>query len=125
MTSEAAVRGALQRVRDTCSIFNRTNLTIVEMGLVQSVRVEGGHVTVRLLLTDPMCSFFFEIGQRIREEVLALAGVDEVHVESSADELWTPERISPAARERLAALRAQRLAAYGLHTPTRGFPTSR
>ncbi len=116
MTDETEVRRVLERVKDTCGIFNRTELTIVEMGLVQAVRIEGGDVTVRLLLTDPMCSFFFEIGQRIREEVLALADVDEVHVESSADELWTPERITPAARERLATLRAQRLATYGLRS---------
>lgn len=117
MSDETAVRQALERVKDTCSVFNRTNLSIVDMGLVEAVRVDGSRVTVRLLLTDPMCSFFFEMGQRIREELFTLGGVDDVHVESSADELWTPERITPAGRERLEQFRADRLAASGLGPP--------
>src|SRR4051794_37626625 len=92
---------ALERVFDTCSVFNRTNLNIVEMGLVRGVEREGDLVKVRLLLSDPMCVYFFEIVQRIEEELKALPGVERVEVENTTDELWTPDRIAPAAQQRL------------------------
>src|SRR5262249_54513558 len=52
------IYGALRRVYDTCSLFNRTNLNIVEMGLVRGVSLEGAVARVSLLLSDPMCVYF-------------------------------------------------------------------
>jgi metal-sulfur cluster biosynthetic enzyme len=110
VTNEAAVYRALEEVYDTCSLFNRTNLNIVEMGLVREIKQREGTVHVRLLLTDPMCVYFFEIAQQIERVLKTLPGVERVDIESTADTLWEPDRMAPAARERLARLREERLA---------------
>jgi metal-sulfur cluster biosynthetic enzyme len=107
---EATIYKALEDVYDTCSLFNRTNLNIVEMGLVREVEQRDGMVHIQLLLTDPMCVYFFEIAQQIERVLKALPGVERVDIESTADKLWEPDRMAPAVRERLAKLRAERFA---------------
>jgi metal-sulfur cluster biosynthetic enzyme len=114
---EARVYAALEDVYDTCSLFNRTNLNIVEMGLVREIKQQGGTIHVRLLLTDPMCVYFFEIAQQIERVLKTLPGVERVDIESTADTLWEPDRMAPAARERLARLREERLAQLKAQTP--------
>jgi metal-sulfur cluster biosynthetic enzyme len=106
---EASIYKALAEVYDTCSLFNRTHLNIVEMGLVRDVEQRAGTVHVRLLLTDPMCVYFFEIAQQVEKVLKLLPGVEQVDIQSTTDMLWEPDRIAPAARDRLAKLRAERL----------------
>ena len=105
----ARVGEALDTVLDPCSVFNGTRLSIVELGMVDEFRVDkGGEVFVRLFLDDPTCIFFFEISRMLREAVGALDGVSEIEIEIKTDELWTEERIAPAARKRLESIRARR-----------------
>src|ERR671915_15887 len=108
MASQKEVYAALATVYDTCSLFNGTRLDIVEMGLVHDVEQEGGTVRVRLLLTDPMCLYLFEMRSQIIEALSALPGVETVEVEPVAGKLWWPERMAPKARRRLEILRQQR-----------------
>lgn len=108
---------ALSTVYDTCSVFNGTRLDIVEMGLVHDVEQHGGTVRVRLLLTDPMCLYLFEMRSQIIDALSAVPGVDAVEVEPVAGKLWWPERMTPAARERLERFRAARLERLGLTPP--------
>jgi metal-sulfur cluster biosynthetic enzyme len=115
--TSAQIYEQLATVYDTCSVFNGTNLNIVEMGLVEQVQREGGSVHVRLLLTDPICLYQFEMRAQIVEKLSALPGIDHVHVEPVAGKLWWPERMAPPARERLEKLRRKRLASVtGLRT---------
>ena len=100
---------ALSSVYDTCSLFNGTRLDIVEMGLVHDVEQDEGNVRVRLLLTDPMCLYLFEMRAQIIEAVSELPGIASVEVEPVAGKLWWPERMGPAARERLERRRRARL----------------
>jgi metal-sulfur cluster biosynthetic enzyme len=108
MASQEQVYAALATVYDTCSLFNGTRLDIVEMGLVHDVEQDGGTVRVRLLLTDPMCLYLFEMRSQIIEVVSKLPGVETVEVAPVAGELWWPERMAPEARERLEKLRRER-----------------
>ena len=117
MASRENVYAALATVYDTCSLFNGTRLGIVEMGLVDDVQQEGSSVRVRLLLTDPMCLYLFEMRAQIIEALTALPGVETVEVEPVAGKLWWPERMAPEARERLESLRRQRLEKLGLPAP--------
>jgi metal-sulfur cluster biosynthetic enzyme len=119
MATRTEIYEALGTVHDTCSLFNGTNLDIVEMGLVHDVEQEGGMVRVRLLLTDPMCLYVFEMRAQIVDALEALPGVDAVEVEPVAGKLWWPERMAPAARERLEHLRQARLEHLGLSPPAR------
>jgi metal-sulfur cluster biosynthetic enzyme len=117
MASEEQVYAALATVYDTCSVFNGTRLDIVEMGLVHDVEKEGSTVRVRLLLTDPMCAYLFEMRSQIIEALSELPGVETVEVEPVAGKLWWPERMAPEARERLETLRRRRLQTLGLTPP--------
>jgi metal-sulfur cluster biosynthetic enzyme len=114
------IYAALSTVHDTCSVFNGTNLNIVEMGLVHDVEQEAGTVRVRLLLTDPMCLYLFEMRSQIIRVLEELPRVDAVEVEPVAGKLWWPERMAPAARERLDRVRRVRLERLGLEPPRAG-----
>jgi metal-sulfur cluster biosynthetic enzyme len=105
---------ALSSVYDTCSLFNGTRLDIVEMGLVHDVEQDQGNVRVRLLLTDPMCLYLFEMRSQIIDVLSALPGVESVEVEPVSGKLWWPERMTSEARERLERRRRTRLAQLGL-----------
>jgi metal-sulfur cluster biosynthetic enzyme len=116
VASRTEIYEALATVYDTCSIFNGTRLDIVEMGLVHDVEQDDGKVKVWLLLTDPMCLYLFEMRSQIVEALSALPGVEAVDVEPVAGQLWWPERMTPAARERLERRRSARLEQLGLST---------
>jgi metal-sulfur cluster biosynthetic enzyme len=114
MASEAHIYDALSTVHDTCSLFNGTNLNIVEMGLVHDVEQDGTTVRVRLILTDPMCLYQFEMRAQIIEALAALPDVDAVHVEPVAGKLWWPERMTNDARARLERVRLARRERLGI-----------
>jgi metal-sulfur cluster biosynthetic enzyme len=117
MANRAQIYEQLATVYDTCSLFNGTNLNIVEMGLVDEVEQEDASVRIRLLLTDPICLYQFEMRAQIVEKLTALPGIDDVHVEPVAGKLWWPERMAPEARERLEALRQARFNSVGHSLP--------
>jgi metal-sulfur cluster biosynthetic enzyme len=117
MATREQIYDALSTVYDTCSVFNGTNLDIVEMGLVHDVEQEGHSVRVRLLLSDPMCVYLFEMRSQIINALEALPGVEAVAVEPVAGELWWPERMTPSARDRLEHVRQARLRQLGLTNP--------
>jgi metal-sulfur cluster biosynthetic enzyme len=87
------------------------------MGFVHDVEQDGGTVRVRLLLSDPMCVYLFEMRSQIVNALEALPGIEAVEVEPVAGKLWWPERMTPAARERLARVRRARLRRLGLTQP--------
>jgi metal-sulfur cluster biosynthetic enzyme len=118
MASRKQIYETLSTVYDTCSLFNGTRLDIVEMGLVHDVEQEGSTVRVRLLLTDPMCLYLFEMRSQIIEALSGLPGVETVEVEPVAGKLWWPERMAPEARARLETLRRERLKKLGLTHPS-------
>ena len=77
-----------------------------------------GTVRVRLLLTDPMCLYLFEMRAQIIEALSALPGVESSSVEPVAGKLWWPERMTPEARERLERRRRARMEQLGLKPPS-------
>jgi ATP-binding protein involved in chromosome partitioning len=99
----------LGSIKDPCSVRNRTPLSLLEMAIVDKVEVDdGGKATITMMLTDPSCVFFFEMGKEITDRVGELQGVTEVDVRSVGDRWWEPERMSPAVRERLLGMRGAR-----------------
>ena len=117
MPTREQIYDALSTVYDTCSVFNGTKLDIVEMGLVHDVEWDGRTVRVRLLLTDPMCLYLFEMRSQIAQALEALPDVAAVEVEPVAGKLWWPELMTPGARERLERQRRARLEQLGLSPP--------
>jgi len=99
----------LQTCYDPCC--KERSVSIVELGLIQGVKVaENGHdVRVELLLTSGWCPFSTHLLQMIDHNVRALEGVCEVDTEIVWNTVWTPERMTASAREKLALPMAQLL----------------
>ena len=106
--TEAVVRAAITSVVDPCSRYNGSQLNLVELGMVESIWISDGTIGIRLLLDDPMCMYTFLIQKEIRDAVGGLPGVDAVVIEVLGDQIWSDERMSDAARDRLAIHRQER-----------------
>jgi metal-sulfur cluster biosynthetic enzyme len=100
---------ALGSVLDTCSRFNGTRLSLVELGMVSSIEVDdAGHARVILLLDDPVCIYAAGICQEVETVVRRTAGVRSVEINIRADALWTPELMSSETKEKISAWQAER-----------------
>lgn len=108
VTSEQVFE-ALQTCYDPCC--KERGVNIVELGLIQGVEVaENGHdVRVALLLTSGWCPFSTHLLQMIDQRVRAIAGVNSVDTAIVWNTVWTPERMSSSARQKLSLPMAQLL----------------
>ena len=97
--SREAVIRALDNCYDPCCRERR--ISVVDMGLIESIRIEDRRVGVEMVLTTGWCPFASRLLEMVEEEVGKLSGVDEVDVEVVWDPTWTPERMSEGAREKL------------------------
>lgn len=91
--------GALREVYDPCCADR--GISIVDMGVVEDVRVEGAHVDVDLVLTTGWCPFVASMSSAIPDRLRDLDGVDTVDVRVVWDPVWTTDRLSPSARDKL------------------------
>ena len=74
---------------------------MVDMGLIENVKVTGRNVDIVILLTTGWCpsvGFSFLI---MKERVEQFKRVDEVNVKVVWDPVWTMERLSESARKKL------------------------
>lgn len=60
------------------------NMDIVSLGMISDVQVDGSKVKFKLTLTTPACPVKEKLEQECRDKVAALAGVEEVEMESTA-----------------------------------------
>ena len=95
----AVVLEALGEVYDPCCADR--GISIVDMGVVEDVRVEGGHVDVDLVLTSGWCPFVSSMTSVIPDRLRHVDGVQTVEVRVVWDPVWTMERLSTSAREKL------------------------
>ena len=99
MTARERVLDALRDVYDPCCADR--GISVVDMGLVEDVRVDGSHVQVDIVLTTGWCPFVASMSDMIPARLRDLDGVESVDVEVVWDPVWTTERLSPEAREKL------------------------
>ena len=85
-------------------------LTVMDLGLIDEVRVTGGHVRVRMTPTYSACPAIEVMREDIRAKLRNLPGVEEVQVELSFSEPWTMARMTERGRARLRE--------YGLSVPS-------
>ena len=97
----------LETCYDPCC--KERSVSVVELGLIQGVKVaENGHdVRIELLLTSGWCPFSTHLLQMIDQNVGAIEGVGEVDTEIVWNTVWTPERMSASAKEKLSLPMAQ------------------
>jgi metal-sulfur cluster biosynthetic enzyme len=103
--SEAAVREALDRIVDPCSIATGVPISLVDMGLIKEITIDGSNVHVTLRLTSPLCFQSAKIAEAIERNVTSVHGVGSVTctIDTSMD--WMPSMIAPYARHRLRQIR--------------------
>jgi metal-sulfur cluster biosynthetic enzyme len=95
---ETVIR-ALDECYDPCCRDRK--ISIVDMGLIESIEIQGGNVSIEMVLTSGWCPFAARLLEMIKEEVSKLPAVDAVDVEVVWNPTWTPERMSAGAREKL------------------------
>ena len=86
---EAEVTEALRTVIDP-----ELGMSIVDLGLVYQIGIEGSRVRVTMTLTAPGCPLESVIREWAREAVAAVRGVQHVDVSMTFDPPWTPARIA-------------------------------
>jgi len=94
--TEEDIRQALQGVEDP-----EAGMSVVDLGLVYGISVAEGKVRVEMTMTSPACPAAPYLVDEAAAAIRATApeGTD-VEVELVWDPPWTPERMSPQARER-------------------------
>jgi metal-sulfur cluster biosynthetic enzyme len=95
----AAVIEALRSVYDPCC--REQGISVVDMGLIDSVSFDGGEARLELVLTSGWCPFAVELLTAVRERVEALPDVAGAAVEIVWEKGWGSERLSPEARAKL------------------------
>jgi metal-sulfur cluster biosynthetic enzyme len=91
---------ALREVYDPCCADR--GISIVDMGVVEDVRVDGDHVDVDLVLTTGWCPFVVSMSSAIPDALKRLDGVETVDVKVVWEPVWTMDRLSESARAKLA-----------------------
>ena len=74
-------------------------ISLVDLGVVRDVRVEGEHVRIEFTPTFLGCPALEVMRHAMEQKVAALGGEAEVTV--IQDDSWSTDRISPAGREKL------------------------
>ena len=104
MVSEADVRTVLDGIDDP-----ELPCSLIQLGLVESVCIEGNVVSIVLLPTFTGCPALAMIEDDVRTSVAAMKGVHTCDVTWVYEPAWTANRISLAGQERLKA--------HGVTTP--------
>jgi metal-sulfur cluster biosynthetic enzyme len=97
--SREAVIRALDECYDPCCEDRK--ISVVDMGLIESIRIRGREVRIEMVLTSGWCPFASRLLEMIEEKIGGLPEVGDVEVEVVWDPAWTPERMSGSAREKL------------------------
>ena len=91
--SEQIVLETLRQVIDP-----ELGCNIVDLGLIYSVNIRGGNISVTMTLTTPGCPMHESISQGAQITVLGLDGVTDAEVEVVWDPPWHPSMMSEAGR---------------------------
>lgn len=93
------ILGALRTVYDPCC--KEKEISVVDMGLIESIQLDGDAAKVELVLTSGWCPFAVDLLGMIQEKVESLPEVEGAEVEVVWEKAWSPERLSGPAREKL------------------------
>lgn len=97
VTLEDAVWTALQEVKDP----EIPPVSVVEMGMIETVEIEGDRARVVVLPTFTGCPAIDVIVSDVRAGVLGVQGINEAIVETTFSPPWTTERITTEGRAKL------------------------
>ncbi len=107
---ESAIRAVLNTITDPCSIAARTPMGLDDMGLIGDVTIipgeDGARVSLSVSVTHPFCMMAAVFMNEANTRVSAMPGVAAVDVRFDTAEVWTPARMKPEFRERMAGAHA-------------------
>jgi len=109
MVSRSDIDAALKQVPDP-----ELPISIVELGMVCGVTIDGDAVEVQLVPTYTGCPAIPMIEQDVHTRIEAVLGVASCTVRWCFEPAWSPDRISEPGREKLRA--------HGVTTPCCGSP---
>jgi metal-sulfur cluster biosynthetic enzyme len=72
------------------------SLSVVDLGLIYGVGIEGRTVRITMTLTAPGCPLHAVMTDWVQRVVLGIPGVEHVDVSLTFDPPWTPARIAVA-----------------------------
>ena len=72
-------------------------LSIIDLGLVYDVSIEGGNIQILMTLTGPGCPLHDAMRAWVQRAVGTVSGVETVEVAITFDPPWTPDRITTPA----------------------------
>jgi FeS assembly SUF system protein len=80
-------------------------VNIFELGLIYDIDVDPGRsVNVRMTLTSPGCPVAGSLPLEVENKVRAVEGVSSAKVEVVWEPVWTPERMTEAAKLQLGVM---------------------
>jgi metal-sulfur cluster biosynthetic enzyme len=94
---EERIRTSLREIIDPCSVALGRPLDLLDMGLIERIDIDAGHVDITVVLTDAACAFYQDMQRQIRDAAGTVEGVEDVEVHI-APMLWHPSRMLPARR---------------------------
>lgn len=87
--SEDIVRERLREVLDP-----EMRLSVVDLGLIYGIEIEGAKVRVTYTLTSPACPLAPVIAEQIRSAVLDIPGVRDVELSVTFSPPWDPRTMA-------------------------------
>ena len=94
MSSEEQVTAKLRAVLDP-----ELGVSIVDLGLIYNVEVDNhGACVITMTLTTIGCPLFGQIEKEIKENVLTIPKITDVHIDLTFDPPWTPDKMAESAK---------------------------
>ena len=69
-------------------------MSVVDLGLIYDVRIEGGRIDIIMTLTAEGCPLHDAMSEWVRQAVGTIPGVNEVAVAITFDPPWTTDRVT-------------------------------
>lgn len=90
------IRERVAAIPEPCGFAMGRPTTLGDMGLIETIAIEDGRVSITLCLTDTACVHFAGMSRYIADAVGALPGVTSVVVDQTLTAIWTPDRMADA-----------------------------
>ncbi|MCK4718442.1 MAG: metal-sulfur cluster assembly factor [Thermoplasmata archaeon] len=84
-----------------CCKDPEVQLNIVDLGLIEKLKIEDDQVFLEMILASPTCPLQAYIVGEAHSCIMEMEGVSNVQVEVLPEPKWTPSRLSPEGREAL------------------------
>ena len=86
MATEELILQSLADVEDP-----EMKLSVIDLGLIYSVKIEKNHVEIDMTLTSPGCPVAPELMAAVHRSALKTEGIESVHVNLTFSPPWDPK----------------------------------